>query len=1212
MTREHQDREQEHEHIPHADGGEKAPEVSVETSEDAVKALSEFAQHGKGNAKDMPRLMRRISNSDKGDAALDFPALAKRVDGKLFLECCSVFGYWANFAVQLALDSASPAASGDDVRAYLRKLDISALLELDRDEKLITRLRQVMPKALALELPALAGLPMAMDSAPNLLRWYIDSTPVEVAAIELVRLGTADLARSLDTINRWDWLDHLDVGAAHAFSLRELQTTTNAKAKARISDILKGFPEDPMADKTAIQETARAEIDANLQSPDFSNEQVLDATARANGIKGLPKADLEKRMRGQPAADVLQFVMIAVNEPSKMMELLLTAPDVAPEHVIAVMGSLGAVDGRLEIIKNDKLRPKVRRVLGKSTSILDMFPDGLDAREVHAAIIKDEALATWALEMKQPRDSLWIAAGSAAGERRGLRMVKDDRGLDWISKLPADADTEQLRRLSFVVDGKYKKQVDKLIGDRPIIYDEGDWDAQELDPAIKNADDGTQFAIATYRDSTTEEDLMGRLADLEPDERAAVAKDPASLDRTLSKLSGDNLVRAVFQLQPTIAGLLGTKLKYETRLLSYLRTRPTSEEIDAASSAVLTARAAELFSRSPFIVFPALLEPSALAKAVGKNPKLLEWIFEAAEPNQALAVLSKEPAKAKAVEAMENLAEPTKRFPRYKYLLPEGKAGFDTIAKGVTDEETRDQVKDYQNNKGEKPDKEVADDGKRVHEAAKSDHLWHAINALEKPDPNTLLALVRAYPQDHMAILAGNHEQAITTLRENTFLGPQIVFPAVTPMQLIAFPNARNWLLQYEAPFVVRHLAAKDPGALQHLGKQIDAGGAEISNWLQNLPRGAGLDATERATLDKVRAHVKTPEGLRLLFGVRFDVAIEDTFDVTRTTDLWNALRRLPPAQVNQKVIEGFTRKDLGPTTPGLWADPTIKLTTDEAMLDGDDEGYENTPELTKAQIMRYYGLDEAGFTKALDKTNGFIEEVGSKYKVKTTHVRTFESTVLHEVGHSIDELLGERTELVFGIAGWKNHGIDQVEEWAKDMGALEGVSGKKREKIAEAWRHALRSRQPVKDLVPPDHPALDKDLAHVPLVKAALDGTLFHYRDKRQVGDRVAVTGTNQGTIATVPIETADIAPSAYSLSAPGEFFAECYVEYYRGYDGTKNTADKKGGNLPPAYRKWFDDNVDKIELNPDRYVKTDDSGGADAAPSQSASRSPKPKQHG
>jgi hypothetical protein len=1172
------------------DGDHKAAAASVESSETAVNAIWDFATTGKGKAKDMPRLMSRLDDTGKGEVRLLFPQLADRMSGALFLECCSVFQYEPLRAVPLALERAKPAASGGEIRAYLRLLDEDALMALEEDEPLITQLRTLMPLALSRELPKL-DLRTDLIRKPNLLKWYIDSSPAEVVALEIAEVGGSVIAETLDKIDRWGWLDDFHVGAKNYPQLHALRAaTTNAKAKARLDTILEGIPADTTND-SAIVADAKAKLTQNINDPAFTDEEMLETTARARKTEGLPMEEMRGRMKGKPVADVLQFVSAVRLSSAEAMEMVLDAPGAGYEHVIAVFRIAWMDDAAPKtILTNTKLLSKLRSAIGSKTTLFELFPSSITLEKMHSWVVEDEALIAWVLEMKAPRDSLWIAAGSIAGEKRGLRAVKDDRGLDWVMKLPYDVPQRQLRRLSLALSGKYKKHVDKMIGDEPSGYEKGDWETEESDEAIKNKDDRAQFSTATYSDEVSEEDFMKRLSDLEPDDRAKVAKNPTHLEWALKKATGDNVVRVVYQLQPTISALLGTKLGAEPRLLSYVHSRPASDQIDAASSAAVTTRAAEVFDRSPFVILPALLDPNALARALGKNPKLLTWIFEAAEPNQALSVLSRDPVKAKVVEAWESTGEPMSKFPLYKHLRPEGKAGIDAIGKNVTDGETRDQVKDYQAGKGEQPEAEVAKDGEHLHEAAEAEHLWHAIKALKQPDPNTLMALVRAYPKDHHSILAGNHEAAVKILRENTGVGPQIVFPEITPMQLIAYPNARNWLLECEAPFVVLHIIAKDPGALKYLGKQIDGADAGIASWIAKLPRGAGLDALEREVLDKLRAHLQTDTGIRTMFSVRFDVAIEDTYDRKLTNDLWNTLRRLPPAQVDQKVIEEFRREDLG-STVGHWAKPDIVMNSDDGQLEGKDESYDNTPELTKEQIMSYYGLDEAGFEKAIDKKHGFIEAVGDKFKVKKVEMEQFASTVLHEVGHSIDTLLGRRTELVFGIAGWKNFGVDQVEDWAAELGALEGLHGKTKEKVLEAWRQALRSQTKVSELVTSDHPAIDPELAKkAPLVQAGIDGSIFHHKEKRQVGDKVGVTGTNQGTIGVVPLSTADVAPSSYALSAPGEFFAECYVEYYRDYNGTANTKDKKGGRLPPAYRKWMDDNVDKIELNPQRYVKDDD----------------------
>ena len=59
---------------------------------------------------------------------------------------------------------------------------------------------------------------------------------------------------------------------------------------------------------------------------------------------------------------------------------------------------------------------------------------------------------------------------------------------------------------------------------------------------------------------------------------------------------------------------------------------------------------------------------------------------------------------------------------------------------------------------------------------------------------------------------------------------------------------------------------------------------------------------------------------------------------------------------------------------------------------------------------------------------------------------------------------------------------------------------------------------------------------------------------------------------------------PSAYALTAPEEYFAECYANYYREFDGTPETAGKKGASLVPWIKDWFDKNIDTVGHNPQR----------------------------
>ena len=53
--------------------------------------------------------------------------------------------------------------------------------------------------------------------------------------------------------------------------------------------------------------------------------------------------------------------------------------------------------------------------------------------------------------------------------------------------------------------------------------------------------------------------------------------------------------------------------------------------------------------------------------------------------------------------------------------------------------------------------------------------------------------------------------------------------------------------------------------------------------------------------------------------------------------------------------------------------------------------------------------------------------------------------------------------------------------------------------------------------------------------------------------------------------------------MTAPKEFFAECYAEFYHRYTGP-GTEDQKGGRLPGWIKTWFATNVDTLKHNPSR----------------------------
>ena len=441
------------------------------------------------------------------------------------------------------------------------------------------------------------------------------------------------------------------------------------------------------------------------------------------------------------------------------------------------------------------------------------------------------------------------------------------------------------------------------------------------------------------------------------------------------------------------------------------------------------------------------------------------------------------------------------------------------------------------------------------------------------------IAVVQAAtPAQQIDLLFGEHERAVNRLRSLVKVGPQHVFPEISVAQLLSLPSAAAWLLQ--SPMTALHLVANNAPATNALAHVLATKRDLTDTFAKALPRGAALTAAERHVLDDLAKQVSNPDSLRELFRVRFDVVIESTYDGPETKRLWSVLQRLPPAQVDQNVIHEFTKKSLGGPV-GDWASPNIELENDSSTLAGNDRHYARGIEMTADEVKKYYGLDDKGLQLAADPKGGWLVALNGNYLVKEINPRQFDATVIHEVGHSIDALLGLQTELVYDLAGWKISGYDQFEEWANRMGAFDNVNGADRPRIVDAWQQALRSDTAVNELVGSDHPAMTNTAS--PLAQYVDKPRPFaHTQPKVPVRDMVFFQTPT--TLATVNKRAWDAAPTNYSLTTPQEYFAECYVEYYCRFDGTQATEGFKGGRLPVWIKKWFDEHVDKIRLSPDR----------------------------
>jgi hypothetical protein len=241
---------------------------------------------------------------------------------------------------------------------------------------------------------------------------------------------------------------------------------------------------------------------------------------------------------------------------------------------------------------------------------------------------------------------------------------------------------------------------------------------------------------------------------------------------------------------------------------------------------------------------------------------------------------------------------------------------------------------------------------------------------------------------------------------------------------------------------------------------------------------------------------------------------------------------------------------------------------------------------MTKNQLQALYGWSDVEILQQVHRGNLKHLAEADQYELVTKKVEKFTTAVLHEVGHAVDDMLGRRTEPVFGgTAHWHSFSESDFDAWAAEMGGWDKVSADDKRAITEAWLVSLRQSSSVKQLVGPDHPAVAKRYEDVGIVAAARAGKDFDHATPVVVGDRAFIKQPYYGQFYSVSATALATRPSVYSMYAPQEYFAECYVEYYREVDGGPGAAAKKGGALPSSTKDWFDKHVDTLKFDAKRF---------------------------
>jgi hypothetical protein len=1090
----------------HADGADAVrPKSTIQKDrESSLEKLKQFAATGKGDARQLPMLVHHTSSPS--DVLPLMPDIAKHASGDVVLDCASVLEMRPVMALALAKSSTKKQPTTAHVRDWLRLQSAAGIASLDAAA--VNTLRATQKGTFGEVFPQLSHLPTELHANRALIDWYITTTNSTIVAAKLTTyaVNSETLRATLDVVDEWGWLDHLDISASsmigYGLTLLQSTKTTRPGVKAKLAALASKYNSDLTYDEK-LKAKAKTDLDKHVADNASSDTDLLDAAARSDDAAS-DESQVKKRLTGESAEVVFQY--LAATQASTKghlrlgIELLAASKGPRQECLQAFLQS-GSAAPMTQALADDRARRQVRATLGQNFNIRHLFSP-LDWEQVHEHIVRDEALRQWAYQGADARDLLWVAVGSANGAKLGCRLVKAERGLAWLSQLPFDTDRKLLQR--FILSSNDAKAV-KLINDRYIRRDGKDSSYEKEDSEVKLIDSATygtgtavRLQMATAPKGGDAQQVLARLADMTEMERQGVLKQPGAVKDLLDDVSGGDLVRAIYLLAPTLPQLFAMPITQRaTGLIGYVHTRATSEELAVVSDGRWLAQARVLFADDgPLTVFRSLNQPAQLAKALDDNDELLEWLLARTEPSRALSVLAREPVRKIAAQLMSERASVYAGLPAYELLTGDGQTAFDTVDKQIGDKDTKLETERYRD--GDVATDRKTDDAARAFDAATEvPQLWTAIEQLEKAQAGkpAMLELVRRAPAaQKVALLDGTHADAVETLRIEANLGPQDVFPELPTPQLFSLKGAADWLLRREAPSTIFAMVSATPAALAPFGRMLDR--EERKAWIEKLPRGAELMPPERAVLDAICAYITNEKILKALFRTRFDVMIPEanTLDANETKKVWGIASRLPAAQINQQTLKSISEKDMGPA--GQWASPHLELSSDPAKLKGTDHGYDHGQLLTLDEVKKLYGMTDQEVGVASQK-NGWLEPDGARYRVKPQPLDQFTSTVLHEIGHSVDTMLGEHTDLVFGIGGWRKYGIEQFEQWANEMGGLDGISSSDRPKVIAAWKEALRSNTSVDKLVGADHPARDPKYATSPLVTAANNGASFKYQEK-------------------------------------------------------------------------------------------------------------------
>jgi hypothetical protein len=1177
--------------------------------QDALWTKLEAILDGSAPAVGLPAMVRDMDSAHRIQVKGQLDALAKVASGAELIVVAEIVGAPLRDGVAAALQCATPPGRAQ-VRSYLAMHDTDFIgRELDAPE-IVDALARVFPGSPIGLLPGIVDM-LHFD---ELRRWYFAQTPQELVARTMVRHPkVGEMAARLNAAGRgsWTWAFHVDdaMVAMAAVAVQDYATISNqddvrAFLQRKVDAREAGIEHFDASTKTLERAVAGRTADADAAMGELARIEGL-------GVDTLRVPGNRRRFLAAASAAQIDEATALLNLPAlERAQWLVDGPTVTLGELRDALASWPSAE-REEAA--DAALIRAVRARWPAAGPADVF--GIIPPTLYGSAARDLTVRQWIVQHAAPREILaMLVAFPNDIARRCAWMSSAGGGWGWLDQLGVGQDDVDLRRLMLrCEDPALATRIQaQFVGDVVPAESEMVRDAHRGPAPAANAEDKLARAVTYQRDG----ELAEAAGQLDEDQAARARGDAAEMKALLERTRGSSLTRVLYAVEPPLLALLQRKEVTDPdqvqrpQVAAWVRTRPAGEVVAALADTTAAANAQALWPHAPLEVIPQLRDPDTLAAVLRENPEVLDWIVAHSEPMSALHALGSGRVAAAAAAAFDENPHLIAWLPSGQLLSPRERSYLYSIAHHA-DGRTRQKLDARIGADANEIDTDDLDRSNRdasaaaridVDERAVGDDraaraalpLGDALQAMldDRAPVEDIITVCRERAGEALKIV--DRTSLLTQLISGSGLDLKTLFPDSSLAMWLRNANVRELLLDSVPTFAVLVEAAHDVELARHVCRSLNGGERVYLSLVRRLPAADALSPLEKVGVERIAEHVTSADAMRALFVARWGSGVTEDFDASETWRLWKAMARLPASHVEHGQVARFLETEMGPAGRYSPTDHTVEMDpgvskNDKGMPLHDRDGKQDkTGVMSRAEFMALFEMSADVLDKQI--ADGKVVAEGDMVRMApATQPDLFSAVALHEIGHAVDDRSGQ-TAFTNGLAGWRQFGDADFEAWATELGGWDKVTPDDQRAIRDAWRLWTNSNgsmgrpaTTMMDFVGASHPAVAVRYQQVGVVAFAR-GEHGNPSNPYIAHGRAYLMNGSYQQLYSVPVTTMHSAPTAYAMTAPAEFFAECYMSYYLPYDGTPQTAAKKGELVAPWIKRYFDAHIDRLGEAPRR----------------------------